>query len=177
MRSDLIYKPIERYPRWRWWLRVWAPVGFALCVIAAESTAIFSAQNTSGWLRPAFERLFGALDDQAWDQLHHYLRKTGHFVGYGLVCLTFIRAWLHLFAEEASEQVFSWRLKSCAAAVACTFAVASCDEIHQTMLPSRTGRFADVLLDTSGALAICLATWLICWAGRSRSVSAEHAGV
>jgi VanZ family protein len=167
MRAVFFYKQAQRedvpLPRWRWWLRVWTPVAFAVSIIAMESTSTFSARNTSGWLRPVVQSLFGALDDSTWDLVHHALRKTGHFVGYGFVCLTFIRAWLHTLAERATEPLSLWRLKSCAAAVVCTFLVACCDEAHQAMLPDRTGQFSDVLLDTAGALAVCLTTWTICW--------------
>ena len=41
-----------------------------------------------------------------------------------------------------------------------TALVASADEWHQTFLPNRTGRYQDVLLDCSGAIAMQLVVYI-----------------
>jgi VanZ family protein len=151
---------------WRWWLLVWAPVAIAIGIICIESTGTFSSQNTSDWLRPIFERLFGAMQDSTWELFHHYLRKTGHFIGYGTVGLTFLRAWLHTLDRHGRGLLPSWRLESAVLAIVSTAIVASGDEIHQTFLPSRTGSPVDVLLDTTGACVMCLMVWLFFWRKR-----------
>lgn len=154
---------------WRWWLSVWLPVAVAVTVIAIESTATFSAQNTSSWLRPVFERVVGNMSDRVWGTLHHYLRKTGHFVGYGTVGFTFLRAWLHTRARHGIATLLAWRLECTVLAIFSTALVASLDEFHQTFLPGRTGVPSDVLLDTSGACALCLAIWFARWRRRSHT--------
>ena len=148
---------------WRWWFSVWVPVVIAIAVIAAESTDTFSAEHTSGWLRPAIERVLGAFTDAHWDLFHHYLRKSGHFIGYGTVGLTFLRAWLYTLSRRGRSALLTWRLESAILAVLSTAVVASCDEFHQTFIPSRTGTPTDVLLDTIGAITLCSLVWLICW--------------
>lgn len=148
---------------WRWWTNVWLPAFFAVCVIAAESTATFSAQNTSSWLRPIFESIAGRIADARWELLHHYLRKTGHFIGYGAVAFTFLRAWLHTRARRGIGALVAWRAECTTLAVLSTALVASLDEFHQSFIPGRTGVPSDVLLDTSGACTLCLAIWLMCW--------------
>jgi VanZ family protein len=153
---------------WRWWFSVWAPVAIAIAVIAAESTDTFSAEHTSSWLRPAIERFLGVFTDAHWDIFHHYLRKSGHFIGYGTVGLTFLRAWLHTLARRGRSALLPWRLESSILAVLSTAVVASCDEFHQTFIPSRTGTPADVLLDTLGSITLCSLVWLICWSRPSR---------
>jgi VanZ family protein len=155
---------------WSWWLRVWTPVVIAVLVICAESTDVFSSQNTGSFLRPVVERWFGAFTDLGWESFHHHLRKTGHFVGYGTVGFTFLRAWLHTLYRREPSTLFSWRLESTILAIFSTAIVASADEIHQTFIPSRTGTPIDVLLDTAGACVLCLIVWLFCW---SRSEPAE----
>jgi VanZ family protein len=171
MRSVFFYKPPRRFSRddgdWRWWLKVWLPVALAIAIIATESTDTFSAVHTSSWLRPIVERLFGALSDDRWELFHHYLRKTGHFVGYGTVGFTFLRAWLHTLASRGGTSLLSWRIESSILAIFSTAIVASCDEFHQTFIPSRTGTPGDVLLDTCGATVLCLLVWLICWSRRT----------
>ena len=172
MRSVFSTTPSQspEYPvGWRWWVSVWLPVAIAVTVIAIESTATFSAQNTSGWLRPVFERVVGTMTDHVWETLHHYLRKTGHFLGYGTVGLTFLRAWLHTRARRGIATLLAWRLECTVLAILSTALVASLDEFHQTFLPGRTGIPTDVLLDTSGACALCLIIWLVRWRGRSHA--------
>ncbi len=167
MVSVFFYKPDPEVLRRRasgfWRLGVWLPAIVAAACIAMESTGTFSAEHTSGWLRPVVQRIFGAMDDTTWDVLHHYLRKTGHFLGYGMVCLTFLRAWLLSLGTRDGMSAGSWRWRSCVAAIASTFIVASADEIHQTMIPSRTGMFSDVVLDTCGGTAMCLLLWVVVW--------------
>jgi VanZ family protein len=170
MYSVFFYKPLRQSPRdeagWLWWLKVWAPVVIAIAVICCESTNTFSSQNTSSWLRPIVERWFGLVKDSTWDSFHHALRKTGHFVGYGTVGFTFLRAWLHTLRRRGSSTLLSWRVESVILAIFSTAIVASADEFHQTFIPSRTGTPVDALLDTSGACALCLLVWLICWSRR-----------
>ena len=152
---------------WRWWFTVWTPVLIAIAVICTESTTTFSAQHTSSWLRPIVERWFGLFQDGTWDRFHHYLRKSGHFIGYGTVGFTFLRAWLHTLARRGPSTLLSWRLESSILAIFSTAIVASCDEFHQTFLPGRTGTPVDVSLDSAGAFAMCLLVWLLCWNRRN----------
>ena len=144
-----------------WWISTWLPPIIAMIVIACESTPTFSAGNTSSWLRPIFERWFFHVSDSAWDLGHHIFRKSGHFIGYGLVGLTFLRAWLRTFGRRHALSLAAWRWQSSLAGIACTFLVASADEWHQTFLPSRTGMFSDVLLDTAGATTMILLVALL----------------
>lgn len=183
MRPVFFYKPFPRLPGsdagWRWWFNVWVPVAIAVAVICVESTGTFSAQHTSAWLRPFFERVFGPFRDASWDEFHHILRKSGHFIGYGTVSFTFLRAWLHTLDRSGSTpasladwgrgpgSLLSWRAEATVLAIFSTAIVASCDEFHQTFVPGRTGTPNDVLLDTAGAATLCLLVWLICWTKRA----------
>jgi VanZ family protein len=44
-------------------------------------------------------------------------------------------------------------------AMLATIVTASLDEIHQTFIPSRTGRWQDVVIDSSGAVLIQVALY------------------
>jgi VanZ family protein len=172
MRPVFFLKPQRQWTRddagWRWWFSVWAPVAIAIAVICMESTGTFSAQNTSSWLRPIAEYWFGAIKDSTWEAFHHCLRKTGHFVGYGTVGFTFLRAWLHTLDRRGPTELLPFRLESSILAIFSTAIVASCDEFHQSFLPNRNGTPVDVLLDTAGASVLCLLVWLVCWRKRTR---------
>jgi VanZ family protein len=142
---------------------VWLPPVLMMIVIACESTNTFSAENTSGWLRPIFERIFGHVSDQFWGVLHFWARKSGHLTGYGILCLTWLRAWLLTLGRKAGLAVWKWRLQSSALALVCTFCVGGLDEWHQTFIPSRTGLFSDVLIDTLGGFLACLVVAILFW--------------
>ena len=137
-------------------ISVWLPVVVMLLVIVRESTHALSSDNTSAMLRPVYQAVFGATEDEHWEHIHHLLRKTGHFVGYGALGLTWLRAWLYLWLMPLRKvPAFRWRALAWRMAIVCTAVVAALDELHQTYLADRTGMATDVLLDTSGAIAFC----------------------
>lgn len=158
---------VRRQESGLYWFAVWLPTLFAMGIIAMESTAKFSAGNTSSWLRPVVEYWLGPITDSYWQIGHHIFRKTGHLAGYGLVGLTFLRSWLHTLSRRLGVSTAGWKIQSCAASVLSTAVVASMDEWHQTFLPSRTGAISDVGIDSLGAILMCTAVWLIFWRGRS----------
>jgi VanZ family protein len=163
---------LERIGAVRRFLKIWTPAIIGVAIIAVESTPTFSAANTSSWLRPIAERFIGHISTPAWEEFHHLLRKTGHFSFYGLLCVLFVRGWLLTFARNASLRTTAWRWRSWAAGMLSVFLVASADEFHQSFLPSRTGLFSDVLLDTSGGLVLSSIVMGIGWWIRRSRVSA-----
>jgi VanZ family protein len=136
----------------------WIPVAFCILVIATESTVYFGADHTSGPLRRFFEFFFGGFTEPHWSQLHLIIRKCGHFTGYGLLSLSWFRAFWMTF--RTSALVDSRRIAAHSFAMLGTLLVASCDEFHQTFLPNRTGTIHDVLVDCSGAAFMQLLIWL-----------------
>ncbi len=131
----------------RFWVSAWLPVVLAICVIAAESTEMMGADHTTGPLRHIWEWIFGRLSDERWEFTHHLIRKSGHFVGYGLVGLAWLRAWWMTLPKSRF-------LHDAALALLGTALVASADEFHQSFLPNRTASVWDVLLDCCGAIAL-----------------------
>ncbi len=150
----------------KFWISAWLPVAIGIAAIVIESTPSFGSDHTSGPLRIVFEAIFGHVSDARWDVIHHLLRKTGHFIGYGLIGLTWLRAWWMTLPRS--------RFFACAAlGLLGTALVASCDEWHQSYLPNRGSSIWDVLLDCSGALVmICIAYWLVRSKASARSIQA-----
>ena len=154
-------KTYSRGPRF--WISTWLPVAIGIGVIAVESTTWFGADQTSGPLRVIYQAIFGPVSDARWPAIHHLIRKSGHFVGYGTLGLTWLRAWWMVLRTSAF-----W---TCAAsALAGTALVASCDEWHQTFLPNRTGTPWDVLLDCCGATVAILLVYAYARAFRARKL-------
>lgn len=146
-------------PRVRLYLH-WIPALIGIGIIMAESTATMSAENTSRWLLPFWIKLFGPISPEHWAVVHHYIRKTGHFVGYGMVSLGFFDSW----RVTLEARWTAWRVRfqyAAGLALVCTLLLASWDEWHQSFIPGRTSSTRDVALDFCGAL---LAQLMLLWA-------------
>jgi VanZ family protein len=123
-------------------------------VILMESTEAFGADNTSGPLRWFYEALLGPVGDERWKIVHFVIRKSGHFIGYGLIGLAWLRAWwMSLPHSRFIQDAFLSLLG--------TALVASADEWHQTFLSNRNGSAWDVLLDCCGALVLQLLVYVL----------------
>jgi VanZ family protein len=154
----------------REFLTAWIAAILWLIVIAIESTALLSSNNTSRILYPVLHFLFG-VDRMRFEVWHFYIRKGGHVVGYGILSILAFRAWRETFPAGGNPL---WSVRWASIAVLMTAFVASLDEWHQSFIPSRTGTPRDVLLDTCAGIAVqgILFVWLR-WKSRSgyRSVS------
>jgi VanZ family protein len=135
------------------WIRAWWPVAAGIVLISIESTKYFGSDRTSGPFRWIFQALFGAVSDDRWGEIHHLIRKTGHFIGYGLIGLAWLRAWWMTLP-------FSRFSTDAALAMLGTALLATWDEWHQSFLPNRTSSAWDVLLDSCGALVMQLIVYL-----------------
>lgn len=138
---------------WWYWTKIWLPVVLGIGVIVLESTEWFGSDHTSGPLRGIYEALFGHVSNARWEVIHHIIRKCGHFLGYGLIGLAWLRAWWFTLPRSRF-------LQDAFLALLGTAMVAGCDEWHQTFLPNRTGRALDVLLDCTGAVTLQLIVYI-----------------
>jgi VanZ family protein len=142
-------------------LKAWIAAILWLIVIAIESTAWLSAINTSRLLYPIFHFLFG-MSREHFEPWNYILRKIGHVVGYGFLSYLLFRAWRETLPRVAQLGAnLRWTLRWSAVAVLGTAIVASLDEWHQTFIPSRTGRWQDVVLDTSAGVATQVLIFLL----------------
>lgn len=130
-------------------LKAWIATILWLIVIAIESTAWLSAHNTSRILYPLLHFLFG-LGPERFEDWHFYIRKGGHVVGYGILSILLFRSWRATLPAMSNVK---WTLRWSALAILGTAIVASLDEWHQSFIPSRTGRWQDVVLDTCAGIA------------------------
>lgn len=138
-------------------LRAWWPAIVWIGLITFESTDYMSAQNTGSLLYDLLTRLFGEVNLYDFLYWHHYLRKAGHVLGYGMLGLLLLRAFRATLAHRGTwigqAIIFAWLGTACVAAM---------DEWHQSFIPSRTGTPWDVLLDSvAGLTALGLAYLLV----------------
>lgn len=139
---------------WSTILWAWLPVLLFLGLLCVESSAMMGSDRTSAPLHALSHVVSGAQFDSHWTIIHRLVRKMGHFVAYGILSLVLLRAVAMTLQSSYAWVLAEMRLQLIA--VAGTFAVAVLDELHQAFVPNRTGKFADVLLDTAGAIALQL---------------------
>jgi VanZ family protein len=137
-----------------YWLSAWLPVAVGVAVIAVESTEFMGSDHTSGPLRWLCQALFGTVSDATWEIVHHLIRKSGHFLGYGAIGLAWLRAWWMTLPH-------SHFLPDAFLALLGTAMIASADEWHQSFLSNRTASPWDVLLDCCGAITLQLAVYVL----------------
>jgi VanZ family protein len=156
-------------------LRTWLPVLAFSMVFAVESTSYFGGDRTSEPLQRVVEAIFGYDVCVHWDLIHFLIRKTGHFMGYGMFSLICFRAfWIELRGVASR---ISHRLGAHGLAILVTFLVASADEFHQSLLPNRYGGFSDVLLDCCGAAMMGLALFMMMQVVKSRKQARAEANL
>lgn len=129
----------------------WIPSLIGIGVILVESTAMMGSANTSRWLLPLWEKLFGPVSPDRWEIIHHAIRKCGHFAGYGAVSLGFFEGWRVTLETRFTD----WRMRfryAALLALGSTLLLASWDEWHQSFIPGRTSSVRDVALDFCGAV-------------------------
>jgi len=104
-------------------------------------------------LRMIWQAIFGQVSEPQWQIIHHYIRKSGHFFGYGFIGLAWLRAWWltlprsHFFPDAML-------------ALLGTALIAASDEFHQSFVPNRTASPWDVLIDCSGAITLQLMVYI-----------------
>jgi len=151
-------------------LRNWWPVVFWLGVIRAESTDSASSANTGALLYKVIATVAPQVQPSLIEQLNAVLRKTGHFLGYAILSALVLLALRNTNRDRLCKLLRrpwgvrlhdSWRWEWALLGIFLTAYTAALDEFHQTFIPSRTGRWQDVVLDTCGAVAMQVAIYLL----------------
>jgi VanZ family protein len=162
-------------------VRNWWSAVLWMGVIFTESTDMASAKNTGGLLYNVISFVAPHVDQGFVDVLNEVLRKTGHFLGYGILSVLVFLALKNTNRDRLRNLVRRpwgiylrdlWRLEWSFIGVMAAIGMATYDEIHQTFIPSRTGRWQDVVIDTSGAIAMQVVVYLLAMRKLKQSGSA-----
>ena len=162
--------PVLLKPSFRALVRNWWMVIVWLGVIRLESTDMASAANTTGVLYKVILIVAPHVAPSFVSQLDEVLRKTGHFLGYGILSALVFLALRNTHRDRVRALLQRpwgiylrdlWRLEWVFIGMLVTVVTASYDEIHQTFIPSRTGRWQDVVLDTCGAAVVQLMVYFL----------------
>ena len=128
-------------------LSAWVPVALWLVVIAIESTEGMGASHTLEMIWRMLQTIHLPFSMDQLVTFNHVLRKCGHFIGYGMLGIFFVRAWMMTLQVKSL-------VRALVLGLFCTLCVASADEFHQFFLPGRTGTPRDVALDMTGAVVL-----------------------
>jgi VanZ family protein len=133
-----------------------------ILMVLIEGTQRFSIENTADLVKPFWFSHFSSLPYQRFWEFVEALRKGGHLMGYGLVCLAFFGTsywWLRRRPHSSN----GWVLKNRAAgwALVLTMLLGAADEIHQRFVPQRTSTITDVGFDTCGGYFALMALFAI----------------
>ena len=123
-------------------LYYWLPPVFWGLAVLCLSGDLGSGKNTLGILKWLFA-WFVDLTPAQLKIINFYVRKTGHFLAYGLMYVLWFRAF------RAQAHYGPWR--TCLWSLGFCLFFASMDEGRQWFYPSRGASIRDVILDMSGA--------------------------
>jgi len=132
----------------KWW-RLLPPISW-MGIIFLLSGESFSSLHTSRFLTPILHALWPNLSFEVLIQIHAFLRKAGHFLEYFL--LSYLWYW-SLYPHWGTAN------RPSSMALAFSLAYAFFDEIHQSLLPSRTASLGDIFIDGTGATLMQAILW------------------
>ena len=130
-----------------WHRRLWrfVPLILWIVVIFYSSTGNASMAKTSRFLRPLLEMLFSSEDTIYWANV--IVRKSAHLAYYAILAGTAAFAFVGSPIDWLKRNWF-W------ASFGVVLLIASIDEINQSLNPTRSGLFSDVILDCVGGLVM-----------------------
>lgn len=149
----------------RWLLRAWPAAAWG-ALIFIFSTSYFSSEHTAGVIIPILHWLFPGASLDALLEVHHWIRKSAHFIEFFVFSLLLLRA------IRGERQGLNWRWALLAIGIAAAYA--GLDEFHQVFVPNRVASPWDALIDTSGAVvAQAVAGWNAYRNGKARDAVKE----
>ena len=150
-------------PSFRILAKHWWPVFVWLGVIRLESSDAASSDNTLGLLHTVLLFLFPHISGGWIWEINYLLRKTGHFMGYGVLGVLVFFAFRNTNRDSVAPALLRrwgtrlhdfWRMEWVWLSMAVAVITAALDEIHQSFIASRTGRWQDVALDACGSAVL-----------------------
>jgi len=144
-------------PKLKVWLNYWLPVFIWMVVIFSASSDSMSFQHSSRFLAPVLRWLFPHMTERTISDMVFVIRKCAHLTEYAILALLVLRA----VRKPVRNDPRPWRWSEAGWAILLVVLYAGSDEIHQIFVPHREGKFADVIIDTSGGVAGLLIVWVI----------------
>ncbi|MBI5190177.1 MAG: VanZ family protein [Nitrospirae bacterium] len=133
-------------------IRPFVPAILWMAVIFTFSSSLFGNEGSGALFEPLLRLVYPGASREFVELLHFLFRKAAHFTEYAVLAVLWHRGLAGVPGLDARRAVMT--------ALAVSAAYAASDEFHQSFVPGRTPSALDVLLDSAGAAAACLALWL-----------------
>lgn len=136
-------------------LRSWLPPLVWMIVIFKGSGDAQSYQHTSTIFEPLMHWLFPSMSEAHIQTAHYLFRKCAHLTEYAFLAVLCWRA----IRQPASQPPCPWHWREAALALGLVLVYAASDELHQGLVPGRTGQVADVAVDVAGGALGLAVLW------------------
>ena len=141
--------------------RYWFPVLLWMALIFSASGDSKSTQTSSRLIAPIVRFFVPNISEARMEQIVFTVRKCAHVAEYAVLAWLLARAFIKPGLPRAP-----WARKAAVFAWLVAALYSASDELHQSFVPGRQGRWADVWLDTAGAaLGIIAFYWFGRWRG------------
>ena len=137
----------------RKFMKDWFPVILWMVFIFWMSTDTFSSKHTFKVIDLFLHWLFPWLSQIELRHLHAIIRKLAHVIEYFILGLL-------LFRTYRGDSSLSWHPKWTIWAIITVILYAVSDELHQSLVPSRTALIVDVSIDAVGGILSQIAIML-----------------
>lgn len=140
----------------------WMAIIFGFSAADGAESSSFSDKITIRvvqFLETDYEDLTVVAQEKLFHKVSFVVRKTGHFVEYGILAVLWI---LLLLSFEKIRNLKKYMILMLPIMIC--FAYAATDEFHQGFVDGRTPKILDVMIDTFGGFAgagVILMIWLI----------------
>lgn len=151
---------IQRRP-----VRHWLLVLVWILVIFGASSDSGSSNRTSRIIGPIVRFLYPQISDESLGWVVFGIRKAAHVTEYAILATLLWRA----IRRTKPTPGWSWEPRDALLAWGLATLYAATDEIHQLFVPSRTGQWQDVVIDSTGA-ALGMLVVFLCLRYRARRV-------
>jgi VanZ family protein len=128
-----------------------------MVIIYSASSDSKSAEHSSRILGPLIHWIAPSLSESSVGRIVFLTRKCAHVTEYAVLALLFWRA----LRKPKRNDPRPWKWHEATLPVLFVGLYAATDEIHQLFVPNREGKFADVIIDTAGALLGIFLVWFI----------------
>jgi len=128
-----------------------------MVIIYSASSDSKSAEHSSRILGPLIHWIAPSLSESSVARIVFLTRKCAHVTEYAVLALLFWRA----LRKPKRNDPRPWKWHEATLPVLFVGLYAATDEIHQLFVPNREGKFADVIIDTAGALLGIFLVWFI----------------
>jgi VanZ family protein len=123
----------------------WLPP-LAWMVFIFPTNDSLTADSTSSIIIPLLKWLMPAANQATLEDIHGFIRKISHFLGYGFLAFLLFRAF------RSKSRKFRWRWIFYAGLISAGYGLL--DEFIQTLIPKRTGSFYDWMIDIAGSVIV-----------------------